>query len=1192
MERTVTWDALLASAVNGGGVFHVDATGVRRLSQVDTTSIAAVPGGYLWARQAEGIAELRRVRAPAVERLVLTQQSLDLHDVLWHDGRLYVVATQINTVFELDADTYAELRRWTLPGEPDSQHLNSICIHAGQILASRFGRFTGHRGYTGSTRGAGEVIDLETGEIVVSGLSQPHSLRSFDGLLWVCDSEAHALRAYRDFKLEVEVPLDGYARGLAFGPAHAYVGLSRSRNDSAHGVGKACIVALERSNWRSVARVVLPTDEIYDLVTTDTPIALLREAALEEAFAEVDEARHTRNLTATDAHEQRRLAQEQAELSHAANARADVLAAELASTRHAAAAELASTRRAAADAASRAHEDGVWSVLLDTEVGRLQGIVRAHEDVLAAQAESLRVLAAGVHALQNESGSLRDQRAWLQDQHSRLQDALAARDGYIAAVAGTRSWRWTRMLRRTEPVLPEPVPVADAPPATQAGVSMDALQAALDAAQRDFAPADLASRPTRAQVPLLGLEFAAHDAPQVSIVVTSYGRFEATRTCLQSIQRSGSRATFEVILIEDGSGAADMPRFAGVPGLRYHENAENLGFLRSANQAVVLARGEYVHFLNNDTQVSPGWLDALLQTFALAHECGVAGSKLIYPDGTLQEAGGIVWSDGDACNYGRGDDPAAAAYGAMREVDYVSGASLLLPTALLHRLGGFDERYAPAYYEDTDLAFRVRSLGLRVYVHPASIVTHSEGLSHGTDPASGGKAAQMRNRAVFVERWRETLEREQLPPGAHLRLARDRSQLRRSVLIVDRYPPQTDHDAGSRAIWQLMRVLSLHGVVVRFWSHEAGSDPAYAEALRVHGIEVFGAGTPDDDFDRWLDANGAYLDHVLLSRPLVAVEYLEPLRCRSAARIIYYGHDIHHDRIHRHHRLTGDPTLGVQAEHVREIEQAIWGMSDAILYPSREETAQVQAWLSKHAIDARALTIPLFAYEAVPSPDALEGPGDRRDLLFVGGFGHAPNVDAVTWFVREVWPLVRGLGEAGRLYLVGAAPPADVEALAGMDVVVAGHVSEAELAVHYARARVVVAPLRFGAGIKGKVLEAMRHGVPCVTTTTGAQGFEDADVLGISDHAAEMAALVAALLSDDEAWRRQAARGLAYVAERFSIDTVWATLSQVVDPAAYPSVSVRLAAIAERAPTARTVSTILSQATDAPHAAADGRDAT
>ena len=456
---TLLSDTLLASSVNGGGVFLSDSSGVQRLSRIDTTAIAAVPDGFLWARQAEGFAELRHVRPPSVERIVLTSESLDLHDVLWHDDRLYVVATQTNTVFEFDAATYVELRRWTLPGEPDAQHVNSICIHEGRVLVSRFGQFSEHRGYKGRTRGAGEVFDIETGEVVISGLSQPHSLKSVDGLLWLCDSETYALRVYRDFRMEAEVSLDGYARGLAFGPSHVYVGLSRSRNDPAGVLANACIMALDRGTLRPEARIQVPTNEIYDLMVVDTSAETFREVGINEAFAELDSVRHERNLAAIEAHEQRQRAIQLAGMLHAANVRGNSLEG-----------ILQSTRAEFADKLLEVREGEIWSGLLGGEVARLQDVVRAHEGVIGSQSA-----------------------------------ALAARDHFIDTVTGSRSWRWTRRLRRAEPE--RPLPLGPAPPHPQAvdGISQMPAEA--------FVPADLQSGPRRAMVPVLELAFAVHDQP-------------------------------------------------------------------------------------------------------------------------------------------------------------------------------------------------------------------------------------------------------------------------------------------------------------------------------------------------------------------------------------------------------------------------------------------------------------------------------------------------------------------------------------------------------------------------------------------------------------------------------------------------------------------------------------------------------
>ena len=173
-------------------------------------------------------------------------------------------------------------------------------------------------------------------------------------------------------------------------------------------------------------------------------------------------------------------------------------------------------------------------------------------------------------------------------------------------------------------------------------------------------------------------------------------------------------------------------------------NPGNLGFLKTCNRSAELARGDYLFFLNNDALACEGWLEPLLRVFDQFPDAGLVGSKLLFPDGTLQEAGGFVWNDGSAWNYGRADDPDKSGYNYVREVDYVSGCAILVARALWRELRGFDDLFAPAYCEDSDLAFRVRAAGRKVYYCPFSAIVHLEGVSQGTDLTSGIKAYQSR----------------------------------------------------------------------------------------------------------------------------------------------------------------------------------------------------------------------------------------------------------------------------------------------------------------------------------------------------------------------------------------------------------------------------------------------------------------
>ena len=230
-------------------------------------------------------------------------------------------------------------------------------------------------------------------------------------------------------------------------------------------------------------------------------------------------------------------------------------------------------------------------------------------------------------------------------------------------------------------------------------------------------------------------------------------------------------------------------------------------FYFNCNNAAKHAKGKYILFLNNDTQVQDNWLSPLIELIESDDKIGMVGSKLIYPDGMLQEAGGILWKDGSAWNYGNRKNPSDPEYNYVKEADYISGAAIMIRRKLWNKIGGFDKDFAPAYYEDTDLAFEVRKHGYKVMYQPLSMVVHFEGVSNGTDIENGQKQYQQVNCQKFYDKWKNVLESEHEPNGINVFLAKDRSIRKKHILVVDHYVPHHDQDAGGKCTYMYLKLL-------------------------------------------------------------------------------------------------------------------------------------------------------------------------------------------------------------------------------------------------------------------------------------------------------------------------------------------------------------------------------------------------
>jgi glycosyltransferase involved in cell wall biosynthesis len=327
---------------------------------------------------------------------------------------------------------------------------------------------------------------------------------------------------------------------------------------------------------------------------------------------------------------------------------------------------------------------------------------------------------------------------------------------------------------------------------------------------------------------------------------------------------------------------------------------------------------------------------------------------------------------------------------------------------------------------------------------------------------------------------------------------------------------------------QFIQRLQELGCQVKFWPDNLWFDPEYTPRLQAMGVEVFYGARWAGGFGRMMAERGGDFEAVLLSRPHIAGNYFDTIRKHSKARVVFYGHDLHFQRMLQQSQMTGDEAMAKDAEGMRELELGSWWRSDVVLYPSSDEAAQVRAIAP--GVDARA--VPPYSFAGFESGQQPEG---RQGVLFVAGFAHPPNVDAALWLHNDVMPLVRAQVPGVQLSLVGSNPTDAVRALADAGTEVTGYVTDAELARRYRQARVAVVPLRFGAGIKSKVVEALQQGLPLVTTPVGAQGLEGVEKsAGVHEDPAALAAAIVALLRDDELWRKQSHAGADFAAARFS----------------------------------------------------------
>jgi len=635
---------------------------------------------------------------------------------------------------------------------------------------------------------------------------------------------------------------------------------------------------------------------------------------------------------------------------------------------------------------------------------------------------------------------------------------------------------------------------------------------------------------------------------RVSIILTAYNKTDYTIQCIQSVLANSTNVSYDLIVVNNGSTDDTLQQLqpyrlkANIVSIQ-----ENIGFVGACNLGASYSSTEYLVFLSNDTQVLPNWLAELVGVLDSESRAGVAGAKLLYPNGLLQDAGGIVWHDGSAENYGRFDRHDKPDFSFIREVDYVTGACFIIRQSLFTSIGGFDVRYSPGYYEDTDLCFEVRARGYTVLYHPRSVVIHHEGITAGTDVTTGMKRFQPINKEKFVEKWAAELARH--PVKDPIRMVRFSSRATaKRLLVIDPIVPMHDRAAGSHRLFLILKILRAQGAFVTFIARDWIPHNRYVDDLERMGVEVFsvdrrkqrelGRYVPNQNIDLAELLSTREYDLAWLSFYHVAEQYLPEIRFHAPSLpIIVDSVDLHFMRESRMATLSGRQDLLDASSKTRARELAIYSAADLVVTVS-ETDGQILKDI-----------IPSIDYRVIPiiqeKPSNFRPFNERDGLLFIGNFNHLPNVDAVNYFVQSIFPRVTACLPDLKFYVVGHGAR-DVLHVEGTNVIVVGPVEKTDPFIQ--AARVSIAPIRFGSGVKGKIGEAMMGGLPVCTTLIGAEGMDlmDGETAMIADSPTEFADKVVRLYSDRSLWEKLSSAGISHAATRYSPDAVKHQLDQLL----------------------------------------------
>jgi O-antigen biosynthesis protein len=682
-----------------------------------------------------------------------------------------------------------------------------------------------------------------------------------------------------------------------------------------------------------------------------------------------------------------------------------------------------------------------------------------------------------------------------------------------------------------------------------------------------FGPLDAIKR-SRLRSPLpkpQPIHLVADVNPQISFLIyIRYNHIHAYN-CLLSIKKHiESKFPIEVIIINDGEiSDKKLARFLSqVSGVQIITPEPRQGYLQAFNLAAANAQGKYFCFLDQDCQLSDRALPNILEMIAHGNsnsgKIGIVGSKLTFENSELHNAGGVIWQDGSVWQYGYCDFRGEPEYNYVRAIDFCPVIGSLVDAQLFQAVNGFSEDYDSPLYAAADFGLASQDKGYQIIYQPKSEViyrqdpkpkkqNHSENpdenpITNSHSNPNANENLNIQDIKKLEHKWHNQLLSKYLADQPENReVAPRRLRSKPTILIIDTLVPAYDKESGSYRLFNIIKILQQLGYHIIFLPDYGHEQEPYTSELESMGIEVLYFTHKQSDWQERLERRLDVIDLAWVCRPELCAKYFPILQKRPAIKALYDTIDLHFLRLKRQWEVSTHKTpqqaeewqemqvMEVTAAQAADLTIVVTDVEKRILEELNVTNAQVIPNI--HQIYDRP--VPKFS--------------DRVHILFIGGYYHTPNIDAAIWLCQEIMPLIWAKHPEINLTLLGSNPSPKVRALKSDRVSVPGYIKDVE--PYFLNHRVFVAPLRFGAGMKGKIGHSLSYGLPTVTTTIGAEGIglsSGFDAM-IGDHAETFAEYVLQLYTDETLWSHISHNAIKAV-KQYSPEAVKDMIAHILTP--------------------------------------------